>query len=161
MPLLRAAVDISGNRQIDSWLREGPWHATKRIFSEPLETIIQKYYTISWNAREEIVKAKLSIIDEIWKKKKIKKKTFLFPALIQYPPYAVVLEFLFTRKEIIRGEETILRPLKERRTEFWNARLRMKKVENLIKNKNKAGRANNSISKPRKKRPGADRESLK
>lgn len=37
----------------------------------------------------------------------------------------------------------------------------MKKVENLIKNKNKAGRANNSISKPRKKRPGADRESLK
>lgn len=51
-------------------------------------------------------------------KKKIKKKMFLFPALIQYPPYAVVLEFLFTRKEIIRGEETILRPLKERRTEL-------------------------------------------
>lgn len=86
---------------------------------------------------------------------------FLFPALIQYPPYAVVLEFLFTRKEIIRGEDTILRPLKERRTELWNARLRMKKVENLIKNKNKAGRANNSISKSRKKWPGADRESLK
>lgn len=46
----------------------------------------------------------------------------------------------------MRREGKILRLLKERRR-----REAMKKVENLIKNKNKAGRANNSIPRSRER----------
>lgn len=57
----------------------------------------------------------------------------------------------------MRREGKILRLLKERRR-----REAMKKVENLIKNKNKAGRANNSILRSRERNdPERTGESLK
>lgn len=57
----------------------------------------------------------------------------------------------------MRREGKILRLLKERRR-----REAMKKIENLIKNKNKAGRANNSILRSRERNdPERTGESLK